>query len=185
MLSNLPLRRQLLFLVTLASGSVCAHGFLVSGSLQGSPQSPMPGEPFTLRLSLQAPGGTPVEDAKVLAEFRPEGAAADSQPVVAQFTEVNAGIYQAQVELSQPGAWSLLLRDQTYEKEEARARLTYYVGRAGNEERISFILPPTDTGPASPWVWLVWLVVVPLLAGLTVTLMTLNSARTTKQKGSS
>lgn len=198
------LGRLLLLVAALASGVAWAHGFLVMGTLQSSPRTPQPGEPFTLRLTLMAPGGTPVEDALVLAEFRPdlaaeasapgastadvEGAAEDAtavQPVTAEFSETRAGTYEAQARLSEAGAWSLLLRDRTYEEEEARARLTYIVGGEGNEDKISFILPPTGTGAASPWVWLLWLVGVPLLAGSLVMFLTLRQGGGASPKGPS
>ena len=152
-----------------------AHATLVLGALTSEPAAPRPGRPFSLGLELVDPIQVPVEDAWVLAEFRPQGAPAGTEPVATRFEETEtAGVYRAQVSLPKRGAYTLLLRDQTYRQEEAQAELTLRVGQRTPPEELSFVFPPTATGPQGLRTWLLWLVGLPLLAGLAVTVLVLT-----------
>ena len=158
----------------LGSGAF-AHATLVLGRLTSDPAAPRPGQPFTLRLELVDPTQVPVEDAWVLAEFRPEAAPGGTEPVTTRFEETEtAGVYRARVSLPERGAYTLLLRDQTYRQEEAQAELALRVGQRTPPEGLSFIFPPTATGPQSLRTWLLWLVGLPVLAGLAVTMLVLT-----------
>ena len=149
-----------------------AHATLVLGALTSDPAAPRPGRPFSLGLELVDPIQVPVEDAWVLAEFRPQGAPAGTEPVATRFEETEtAGVYRAQVSLPERGAYTLLLRDQTYRREEAQATLSFAVGRAPAEP-LTFVFPPTATG-AGVWTWIGFLVGLPLLAGGAVTALVL------------
>jgi hypothetical protein len=158
-----------------------AHTFLVLGELQSDPTNPEAGAPFTLRMSLRpSTGGGPLEGANVLAEFRPQWAE-EAAPVQADFVEVAPGDYQAQARLPSEGNWTLRLRDRTLPEEEVEAKLTLAVGGSGNPEEFAFVFPPT--GQQSPlWVWLLWLIGIPLIAGLTVTMLTTAGSRRRKPK---
>lgn len=173
--SRLALGKFAVALSVLLSGAVVfAHATLVLGTLTSDPAAPRPGELFTITVELVDPTQVPVEDAWVLAEFRQQGAPAGSEPVTARFEEGNTpGVYQAQVTLPERGAYALLLRDQTYRQEEAQASLTFPVGQASAEPQ-RFVFPATATGPQSLTTWLLWLIGLPLLAALIVTVVVLS-----------
>ena len=162
-----------LFLIGLGS-SALAHATIVFGTLQSEPAVPQPGEPVNLTLQLQDPTEVPVEDAWVLAEFRPEGAPEESEPVSVRFEEAAPGRYEAEVALPKTGTWQLLLRDQTFRQEEAQAELDFPVGTEGGGDVLSFIFPPTATGQQGVATWLVWLVALPVVAGVVVTVLVLR-----------
>jgi hypothetical protein len=128
-----------------------AHATIVMGDVVTTPTTPRPGEPFTLRLSLEDPLGTPIEDAVVAVEFRslPDVRAAEPAgedvrneadtliispeteaavpPVRSEFREVEAGVYETQSQIPEGGIYHMLFRDTTYRQEEARAALIYVV----------------------------------------------------------
>jgi hypothetical protein len=85
--------------------------------------------------------------------------------------------YEADLVLPAAGAYGVLVRDQTFAWEEATASLVLEVG-GGTVGAIPFILPPTAIGPRSLWTWLIWLVGLPIVAGLVVTVLVLTSRRT-------
>ena len=152
-----------------------AHATIVFGSVTSEPVPPLPNTPIQLTLELVDPTQVPVEDAWVLAEFREEGAPKTTQPVTTRFEESDTrGIYRAEVTLPEAGVWQLLLRDQTFRQEEAQASLTFLVGQENDPDDLSFIFPPTATGPANLTTWLIWLVVVPLIAAGVVTAIVLT-----------
>ena len=149
---------------------------LVMGTLTSSPPTPQPGEPFALTLELADPGQVPVEDALVIAEFQPQGTAEVAEPVSARFEASSLkGVYEAEVTLPEAGEWQLVLRDQTFRQEEARATLSFPVGIGGAQEPLSFIFPPTATGPRNLGIWLVWVLALPLVVGVVVTVVVLRS----------
>ena len=182
------LRFILLALLALSlGGSALAHATLVFGTVTTQPSPPPAGEPFTIRLEMSDPAGTPVEDAIVLVEAAPQeegvpgtdtedGPAELSKPVVTseRFEEVEPGAYETEVVLPEDGAWVLVFRDQTFRQEEARASITMRVGEGVQGEPLSFIFPPTATGPQSLTTWLVWLIGLPLVAGAVVTVLVLR-----------
>ena len=65
------------------------------------------------------------------------------------------------------------MRDTTYPQEDAVAELTVSLGGAAAFGETLFIFPPTDVGSARLSTWLVWLVIIPMGAGLAVTLLVL------------
>ena len=168
-------------------GSALAHATLVFGTVTTQPSPPPAGEPFTIRLEMTDPTDTPVEDAIVFVEAAPQeegvpgpdtedGPAELSEPVVTsdRFEEVEPGTYETEVVLPEDGAWVLVFRDQTFRQEEARASITMRVGEGAQGEPLSFIFPPTATGPRSLTTWLVWLIGLPVVAGAVVTVMVLR-----------
>lgn len=150
-------------------GGALAHATLVLGTVATAPIPPRAGAPFTLAVRLLDLTQVPVEDARVLAEFRRPG---QVEPVVARFEESpTPGVYETTLTLPRAGDYALLLRDQTYRREEAQAALTFPVGRA-SAEPLTFVFPPTATG-AGVWTWIGLLVGLPLLVGGAVTAMVL------------
>lgn len=165
----------MLTLVPLAS----AHATIVLGTLSSEPAAPQPSEPFVIRLKLVDPVGTPTEDAVVLLEVRPTDAGEESAPLVsAEFEEIDsAGVYEATVTLPEAGDYALLLRDKTYRQEEARALLSFTLGEGPlfDEENRDFFFPPTVIG-GSLTTWLIWLIGLPLVAGVVVTVLVLRNS---------
>lgn len=168
-------------LAALASGAALAHATLVFGTVTTEPSPPPAGEPFTLRLEMRDPVDAPVEDAVVFAEARPEaradGATGGDAIASDRFAEVDPGVYRTELVLPEPGPWTLLFRDQTFRQEEAQATVTLRVGADVPAEPVSFIFPPTATGPTRLTTWLAWLIGLPLVAGVVVTVIVLRGGR--------
>lgn len=172
--------------LALGSGAL-AHATLVFGEVTTQPASPRAGELITLNLKMHDPISTPVEDAIVFLEAapQPDPAAAPAEgeegliipePVVSteRFREVAPAMYQTEFTLPHEGKWRLVFRDQTYRQEEARAGVTLLVGEGATSEPLYFVFPPIATGPDSLATWLVFVVGIPLLAGLGITVAVLR-----------
>ena len=154
-------------------GTAAAHATLVLGQLEVIPARPTAAAPFSLELTLTGPTQVPVQDAVVVAELRPE-AQPDADPIRADFSETDAGVYQAETDLPRAGAYEVVLRDQTYRQEEATARLETPLHVGAPNETQGFVFPPTATG-ASGWrTWLLWLIGLPVVAALLVTVLVLT-----------
>ena len=173
--------------LALLVGTVDAHATLVFGSITVDPDPPPPGASFALTLTLEDPALAPVEDAVVFVEVRPMPAAGETLPSPSteapelppplraeRLIEVAPAVYQAEFTLPDGDAYHLLVRDQTFQWEEANASVVLPL-LDGPVGELPFILPPTQVGPRSLWTWIVWLVGVPLLAGIVVTLLVLRS----------
>lgn len=190
-------------LVALGLNTALAHATLVFGELTTGTPNPDPVPGFTLNLHMMDPVRTPIEDATVGAEFRllteqelaMRLAEAPEQPPTAQEVESGevevkipegdwtrfamqetgpGGNYAAQVRLPAPGTYQVIMRDTTYPQEDAVAELLLTFDGATAFEPSLFIFPPTDIGGASLGTWLVWLVAVPLVAGIIVTVVVLG-----------
>jgi len=124
----------------------------------------------------------PVEDARGLAEFHRPG---HDRPVTARFQESDTpGSYETTLALPQTGDYTLLLRDQTYRREEVQATLTFPVGRTPAEP-LEFVFPPTATG-SGVWTWIGFLIGLPLVvAGIATALVLLRggTGETTTSEG--
>ena len=181
------LRALLATLVLALSGGALAHATLVFGTVTTQPAVPRAGERITLSLKMHDPVSTTVEDAIVFLEAGPQSEPADApgesaesliiaEPVVSseRFVEVAPGVYQTEFVLPHEGAWRLVFRDQTYRQEEARAGVTLLVGEGATAEPLYFVFPPTATGPESLATWLVFVVGIPLLAGVGITVAALR-----------
>lgn len=170
------LRRALLALaLTTLPAMAAAHATIVFGTVTSEPTPPTPDTVTTLRLEMVDPVDAPVEDAVVFVEATPPGG---GEPLVSdRFAEPEAGLYRTDLVLDEPGAWTLLFRDQTFRQEEANATLQVVVGPGGTAEPLSFIFPPTATGPQGLGTWLLWLIGLPVAAGAIVTIMVLRGGR--------
>ena len=172
-------RRLQIILLTFAllvTGVVLAHATVVFGTISTLPEVPQPGEPFVLQLELVDQAQIPVEDAYVLAEFRPQGSSEEAEPLVSATLEEAgvAGVYVTTLTLPEPGAYTLLLRDQTFRQEEGRQTTLINVGSLTPTDALTVIFPPTAT-QSSVSTWLYWLIGVPLLAAVIVTVLVLRS----------
>jgi|AACY02.3.fsa_nt_gi hypothetical protein len=149
-----------------------AHATLVFVAVTTEPSPALAGQPTTLHIEMQDPVGAPVEDAIVFVEATsPDGSATVASD---QFGEIAPGVYTTTLQLEREGPWTLLFRDRTFRQEEAQATLDLTVGPGGSSEALTFIFPPTATGPQSLTTWLVWLIGLPLVAGAVVTVMVLR-----------
>jgi hypothetical protein len=152
-----------------------AHATIVFGTVTSEPTPPTPDRVTSLRLEMVDPVDAPVEDAVVFVEATPPSG---GEPLVSdRFAEPEPGVYRTELALDQPGAWTLLFRDQTFRQEEARATLQVMVGTDGTDEALSFIFPPTATGPQGIGTWLLWLIGLPVAAGAIVTIMVLRGGQ--------
>jgi len=135
---------------------------------------------------------TQVEDAVVFLEFRALADAADapsvnSQPdseplfITERLPEISPGVYQIELPVLAEGTYLVSVRDRTYRQEEAVANLvlTFSSEALGGQP---FVLPPTATGPASLGTWLLWLLGIPLAAGVLVTVLVLRGGGRTAEE---
>jgi len=152
-----------------------AHATIVFGTVSSEPAPVRAGEPAALLLEMRDPVDAPVEDAVVFVEAGPPSGG----PVLEsdRFAEIRPGVYRTEIVLPERGEWTLRFRDQTFRQEEAQAVITLGVGPDGGAEERSFIFPPTATGPTGLTTWLVWLIGLPLVAGLVVTVMVLRGGQ--------
>ncbi len=196
-------RFLILLLAALFPSWAGAHASLVFGELTTSENPPDPTTGFTLQLHMMDPVRTPIEDAIVSAEFRlldeaelarRQAEAPDAPPTAQEvedglvvvdipegdwikvpMTETGpGGNYAAAIELPAVGSYQLIMRDTTYPQEDAVAELLLTFDGESEFEPALFIFPPTDIGGASLGTWLVWLVAIPLLAGIVVTVLVLR-----------
>ncbi len=168
-------QRIVLICLTLLSTAniVSAHATLVRGALESVPEIPRANTQFRLRLGLLDPTEAPVQDAVIIGQFSLEGQ--EGEAIETSFVETDAaGIYESSpIVLPKVGRYPLLLRDQTYRQEEARANLTFQVGGVTPAKSYVFVFPPTATGSQNLWVWLLYVVLLPVGAAVVVTLWVL------------
>ena len=154
--------------------AAAAHATIVLGHFEVLPARPAAGAPLTLRLGLEDPTQVPIQDAVVFAELRPTHNP-NAAPIRAEFNETaTPGTYEATTTLPRAGAYRVLLRDQTYRQEEATATLAAPLRVGGANAAQDFNFPPTATGAAGWRSWLLWLIGLPLVAALLVTVLVLT-----------
>ena len=162
-----------------------AHATIVFGTLTVQPNPPQADMPLELGLTIDDPVGAPVEDAVVVAQFTlAEGADldVDAEPVATtDFRETAPGAYAADVVIPADGVYRVVLRDRTFAQEEAIQIVTMEIGGDEPLDPIDFIFPPTETG-AGLGTWLVWLIAIPLVAGIVVTILVLRGGRATAEE---
>lgn len=163
----------LLLSIFLLNSPAYSHATIVLGKLSSDPETPKAGESFRLHLEMVDPSQLAIEDAVVFADFQKQG---QTEIIRADFSETSPGIYSSSASLPQAGMYSLIMRDQTFRQEEARATLTFFVGEGANDIPIAFVFPPTATGNSNLLTWLIWLIAVPVIAGIAVTVMVFMNA---------
>ena len=157
-----------------------AHATLVFGTMETSPLDAHPVEGFNLILHMMDPVRTPIEDAVVHAEFRhwPDGleeAPEDGEWHVYRMIETGpGGHYKSQVQLPDVGRYELIMRDTTYPQEDAIAELEVILDGIEPHDELLFVFPPTDIGAASLGTWLIWLIGIPVVGGIIVTVIVLR-----------
>ena len=183
------LRAALALLLPLLLGVASAHAFLVLGEFTVEPDPPTPDAPLTVIITMADPSLAPVEDAVVFIEVRriadvPDDipAASTDEPdlpppdVRVDLIERSPGRYEGELVAPSAGSYHVLIRDQTFQWEEANASIMLDLGGQA-VGTVPFILPPTAVGPRSLWIWLLWLVGVPLVVGVVVTALVLGNRR--------
>lgn len=201
----------LLALLLLVPAPALAHATLVFGELSTEPAMPDPQAGFTLKLHMMDPVRTPIEDATVAVEFRQMSAdevarweeAPDEPPPTPEQVEAGevevhlpegdwhkypipetgpGGNYAVDVQLPAAGTYQVIMRDTTFPQEDAVSELILELGGAEFGEQ-RFIFPPTPIGTASLGTWLIWLVGLPLAAGVLVTVLSMRGGKDEKGSG--
>ena len=99
------------------------------------------------------------------------------------FGEIEPGVYRSSLPLPDGGDYEALMRDRTFRQEEARVTLPLTVGDAPLEA-VRFVFPPTAIGPnRSITTWLIWLIGLPVVAGIVVTVLVLTGGRKIRADG--
>lgn len=167
--------------VAAGPGWAAAHGTLIRGSLTLAPDPPRPGQPMVLTIDLATTNDSPVEGAKLVADLTPEapaGSTAAAPPRVIPIQEYKEpyGTYRAQLTAPPAGSYVLSIHDRTQPGEDARVELPLRIGGTVANGSLGFTFPGSGAshGLAS---WLVWLIGVPLAAGIVVTILVRRSAR--------
>ena len=169
-----------IFLLVVLSSLALAHATFVFGTLSSEPKIPKANQAFTLTLKMEDPSKYPIEDAIVFAEF---SQGKNDTPLSFKLDETKTpGIYQGQVTLPKAGKYYLLLRDRTYRQEDALANLSVILGEKQmfGKGTSSVIFPPTATGSYNLSTWIIWLIAVPVLAGIIVTIFVLGKSKKEK-----
>lgn len=162
----------LILLLALTLTEVSAHAFFVTGVITTTPTPAPVGEEFVLQIGMTDPSGAPVEDAVVAAEFSKDG---ETQRF--EFSPSGVpGLYSANITLPSEGTYSVLLRDSTYKQEEAKATIEFTLG-PNQPDSVAFIFPPTRTGSSNLSTWLIWVIGIPVLAGIIVTVLVLLNTK--------
>ncbi len=174
LLISLALITTLMTLIISVISAASAHATVVLGDLTVVPEAPAPGEPFTLQVSLQDPTQVPVEDAYMFVELRPQEEP-EAEPVRADFSETDTGgLYEATTSLPEAGAYRVRLRDQTYRQEETSATLESPLQVGASNDAQPFLFPPTAVSGANLRTWLLWILGLPIVAGVFVTALVLT-----------
>lgn len=184
-------RTLVLLLAVLGLQIAAAHPFVVIGHLEITPNPPVPGEPIHVDIRLEEQTQKPVPDAVMFLEFRIHPPDYDSNdpdriPIlelpIFYNTELPLEEYaEAQYRITFPsppsGDYYLTIRDRTYPAEDALATIEFMSGqeRPYKASDLLFILPPTDITPAKLATWIAWLIAIPLVAGILVTVLVLRS----------
>ena len=159
----------------LLAGSTFAHATLVLGTITTEPNPPLPGAEFSFSIAMTDPTQVPIEDAVVIAEFTAPGS---DEPMSVPLTETEtAGTYSGRLTLDQAGSYALLLRDKTFRQEEAQASLSIDIGGSEALVPINFVFPPTATSSRNIATWLIWLIGLPVVAAVVVTVLVLTGNR--------
>ena len=174
------MKKFVIIAIIFLASFVSAHSTFVFGTLASEPKIPKANEAFVLELKMEDPSKYPIEDAIVFAEFsQTEG----ETPLSFKLDETEtAGTYKGEIKLPREGKYYLLLRDRTYRQEDALANLSIKL----NQEQMfdkgtsSIIFPPTATGSYSLSTWIVWLIAIPVLAGIIVTIFVLTRSKKNK-----
>lgn len=188
------MRRFLLISLVVATLSwVAAHPMVVIGHLAIEPNPPEPGAEVHVDILLEEQTQKPVPDAIMFMEFRlippnydlndPDRIPILDLPIFYKtdlpLEEYAEARYRITFPVPDKGSYYLTIRDRTYPAEDAIATIEFETGREKpyTDKELLFILPPTDITPAKLSTWIAWLIAIPLLAGVVVTVLVLRTAK--------
>ena len=167
-----------LILAVIASLAIAlAHATIVIVTLNVDPLTPQVNEAMQFSIFLETPLQVPVEDAILIVEAKPKDG------VTTQITRIeliedaqSPGTYRGEITPTKEGPWDFFFRDQTYKAEEATNHVEILVGEE-NFSDIEFIFPPTAIQSSNSWrTWLIWLVGLPLVAAIILTVFVLTKS---------
>lgn len=173
------LRRAIRVCVVLLSlsslSSVLAHATLVLGTaaFEASAAS------TEVVVHLHDPSLVEVEDAIVFLELTALDAPEQRTLSSDRLSEIEPGVYTTSLPHLDAAAYQLRVIDRTFRQEEAIAEVELVLDVAGVGS-VAFVLPPTATSQRDLLSWLGWVVGLPLLAGVIVTVLVLRSGPKSK-----
>lgn len=188
------MKRTLLTLLACAALSwVAAHPMVVIGHLSIEPNPPEPGAEVHVDILLEEQTQKPVPDAIMFMEFRtipadydlndPDRTPLLDLPIFYKtdlpLEEYAEARYRITFPVPEKGSYYLTIRDRTYPAEDAIATIEFETGleKPYTDKELLFILPPTDITPAKLSTWIAWLIAIPLIAGIVVTVLVLRTAK--------
>lgn len=177
----------LLLAVLLWSGLAHAHQELLFAHVSSSPPAPVAGEEFQLRVRLSESSGQPITGVVLVALLREPGeATGDEKPGPDEISSgvslrpgAEAGTYRGRMGAKPEGVYRLTLVEVVEGRAEASGSGSIEIGGADPLEE-ELLLPPS--GGSALGSWLVWLVGLPLLAGLLVTLLVFTGRRSDEEE---
>jgi YtkA-like len=164
-----------LMLLLLLTTQVSAHSFFVTGVITTTPTPAPVGQAFILQIGMTDPSGAPVEDAIVSATFTK-----DAFTSTYKFSPSGVpGLYSINVTLPEEGVYKLLLKDTTFGTEQGRATEANveFTLEPNQPQSTAFIFPPTRTSTNNLSTWLIWVIGIPVLAGIIVTVLVLLNTK--------
>ncbi len=182
-----------------------AHGNLVRGSVTVAPDPPRPGQAMVITVDLAKTNDSPVEGATLTAELTtaqnsapPAGAVASGgsaatapatsaagtggaaaprgQSFPLQEYREPYGTYRAQLTAPPAGRYTLTVHDRTQPGEDSVAQLPLRIGGNMANGSRGFTFAGAAGGSNSLRSWLLWLVALPLVVGVVVTVLVRRSA---------
>lgn len=167
-------------------GIAAAHQSLLFAHVTTEPAIPVAGETFELRVLLTDSSHREVDDVDLVALLDEEPDAAADEPIDDQDlalaaplrAEPGSGEYRGPIGPRPQGVYRLTLVEVVDGDSEASAAGNLSVG-GGSEVDLQLLLPPSGQGGLGTW--LVWLVGLPLLAGLLVTILVLTGRNRTEE----
>ena len=163
-------------------GTAAAHGTLIRGSLTLAPDPPRPGQPMVLTIELANTRDNPVEGAKlaaVLTAEAPAGSGATVKPLTIPLQEYQEpyGTYRAELAAPTAGSYTLTVHDRTNPGEDTTASVPLRIGGNVANGTRGFTFPGSAQGSSSVTTWLAWLIGVPLVVGIVVTILVRRSSQ--------
>jgi hypothetical protein len=169
-----------LLVALLLAGSAAAHQSLLFAHVSTRPDAPLAGEPFELLVHLTDSSHRDVGRVELVASLtevgRPEaedidaGGAQEGAGATPLDAEPGSGLYRGLMPAHPAGEYRLTLVELVDGETETSASAEIEIG--GEAVDMQLVLPPS--GRNGLGTWLVWLVGLPLLAGLLVTLLVLT-----------
>ncbi len=183
MKQNLTLAQTKILKITLVMAVIAslaialAHATIVIVTLTIDPLTPKVNEPFQFSVFLETPLQVPVEDAILILEAKPkDGVTTEVTRIQLAEDAESPGTYRGELTPNKEGPWDFFFRDQTYKAEEANQHIEVLVGEE-NFADIEFIFPPTAIQSSNSWrTWLIWLVGLPLVAAIILTVFVLTKS---------